>query len=86
MPAPRLGVGGQMQKLDWANDSLGSVDRLRHGWLAVHRLFHDVGSANQPNTNQPATARSGTMATAISSKGAGSLPVLSGGLSSLMGT
>ena len=45
---------------------------------------HPLGSACYPKTNQPATASRGTIATATSSKGAGSFPVLSVGFSSVM--
>ena len=65
---------------------------LQHWWWPERRRAlavpdwrsHPLGSACYPKTNQPATASRGTTATATSSTGAGSFPVLSVGFSSVM--
>jgi hypothetical protein len=64
--------------------SIGGGPERRRALAVPDWRSHPLGSACYPKTNQPATASRGTIATATSSKGAGSFPVLSVGLSSGM--
>ena len=56
--------------------SIGGGPERRRALAVPDWRSHPLGSACYPKTNQPATASRGTIATATSSKGAGSFPGL----------